>query len=208
MYQRCAGGSIGAASLAAFLAVALAGLLPAPGRAAPRPEFHGLPIRPAVTAAEFVLRDQHDRFFSMRAQRGRAILLVFGYTSCPDVCPATLGILKQVYGLLGPAAGRVRVVFVTTDPARDTRARLKRYLTLFHPAFLGLTGSRDALLGAYQEYGIYPQRYTAAGTTGYRVSHATALFLIDPAGYVRFSYNWGAAPRDVAYDVRLLLAGY
>ncbi len=195
------------ALVAAGWVVALIGLTATPARPA-SPAFHGLRISPAAPVAEFVLLDQHRRQFSMRAQQGRAVILAFGYTHCPDVCPATMGMLKRVHAELRVDAGRVRFVFVTTDPARDTPERLTQYLALFHVSFVGLTGDRVALARVYRDFGIYPERYTAAASAAsYLVSHATAVYLIDPAGLLRFSYPWAMRPQDFADDIRLVLSG-
>ena len=197
-----------AALVAVGWVVALIGLTATRARPA-SPAFHGLKISPAAPVAEFVLLDQHRRSFSLRGQRGRAVVLAFGYTHCPDVCPATLGMLKRVHAELGADAGRVRFVFVTTDPVRDTPERLTHYLALFRADFVGLTGSPTALARVYRDFGIYPERYTAAANAApYLVSHATAVYLIDPAGLLRFSYPWAMRPRDFAEDIHLVLNGY
>jgi protein SCO1/2 len=173
-----------------------------------KPVFRGLRILPPEPAPDFMLLDQDRRPFAMHAQRGRVVLLMFGYTYCPDVCPAALGLLTQVPLHLGRDAGSVRLVFITTDPARDTPERLKAYLRHFSPQIVGLTGSRAMLDRVYQAYGVFPFQYTTATmSTGYLVSHKTAIYLIDPSGYLRVSYPWGAAPASVTHDIRLLLAG-
>ncbi|MDR7556191.1 MAG: SCO family protein [Armatimonadota bacterium] len=157
---------------------------------------------------EVTLLDHDGRPFPLQRVTGAVTLLAFGYTRCPDVCPLTLVTLKQVRALLGADAAHLRVLFVTVDPGHDTPARLRRYVSLFHPAFIGLTGAPGALARVYRAFNVYPTPYAAAGTSeDVRVGHATALYLIDRRGTIRVSYPWGISAVDLAADVRAVLAG-
>lgn len=134
------------------------------------------------------------------------MLLFFGYTSCPDVCPTTLAAWKQVHAALGGDADRVRFVFVTVDPERDTPARLKRYLAIFSPEFVGLTGTQEALAATYRAYGVVREKVMPAGSaTGYLVTHTARTFLVDPTGLLRLSYGFGTPAQDVIDDIRWML---
>lgn len=196
-----------ASAMRAAAPLVLVGFLAASAPAAP--EFHGLKVLPPERVTAVTLIDQRGRPFAVHDQRGRAVLLMFGYTYCADLCPATLGLLKRAHAELANHASHVRFVFVTTDPARDTPERLKAYLTLFHRDVIGLTGSPASLTRAYRAFNIFPERYAqTADGSGYRVSHAPAVYLVDPGGFWRFSYAWGMPARDVAGDVRLVLQGY
>ncbi|MDQ7859441.1 MAG: SCO family protein [Armatimonadota bacterium] len=188
--------------------VAAVGLALAGGaclRAAP-PAFHGLPVREPFPVA-ITLLDHHRRPFSLDALRGTVVLLAFGYTLCPDVCPTTLVTLRQARALLGADATKVVVLFVTTDPDRDTPERLQWYVSIFHPDFIGLTGAPGALARLYRAFNVYPVPYAAAGSgEDARIGHATAIYLIDRRGTIRFSYPWGVLAADLAADARAVLA--
>jgi protein SCO1/2 len=176
-------------------------------RAAP-PAFHGLPVREPLPA-EITLLAHDGRPFPFRALQGTVTFLAFGYTLCPDICPMTLLTLKRARALLGADAARVRVLFVTTDPARDTPARLGRYVSLFDPEVVGLTGTPSALARVYAAFHVYPTPYEAPGAgRDVRIGHATAIYLVDHRGTIRFSYPWGIPAADLAADARALLAGH
>lgn len=128
-------------------------------------------------AADFTLTDQDGRPFRLSDQRGNVVLLFFGYTNCPDVCPTTLAIWKQVQRALSPDADRVRFVFITVDPERDTAERIKDHLAIFSPDFIGLSGTPDELSAIYQAYGIYHEKGEAQGSAaGYLVTHRPRHF--------------------------------
>ena len=154
--------------------------------------------------ADFTLTDQYGRPFRLRDQRGRVVVLSFGYTYCADLCPLTLGTLKRAYRALGAERERVRIAIVTVDPQRDTPTRLRPYLAAFHPDFLGLTGPAPERARVYRTFGVVPERYFGA-THQVVVNHPTAIYIIDPAGYLRLSYNWGGPAEDIAHDIRQLL---
>ena len=119
------------------------------------PSFRGNALDSPVAAPDFALTDQHGQPFRLSEQRGNVVILFFGYASCPDVCPTTLGMWRRVQTELGDDAQRVRFVFVTVDPERDTQERLREHLTIFSPDFIGLTGTPADLEPVYQAYGVY-----------------------------------------------------
>ncbi len=169
-------------------------------------EYRGSLIDPAMQAPDLPLIDSNRSTFTLESQRGKVVLLFFGYTSCPDVCPTTLSDLKQVYRLLGQEAERVQVLFVTVDPQRDTADQLNSYLPLFHPTFLGLTGDLHSLEQAWKDYGVFREVDTTSNTAaGYLVSHSSRLYLIDPQGDLLLTYSYGTPPEDIAKDVANLL---
>jgi protein SCO1/2 len=175
-------------------------------RAAP-PTFHGLPVGDPLPM-EITLLAHDRRPFPLRALQGTVTFMAFGYTLCPDICPMTLLNLRQARALLGADAARVRVLFVTTDPDRDTPERLGRYVSIFDPEFIGLTGTPSSLARVYSAFNVYPVPYEAAGAgRDVRIGHATAIYLIDRRGTIRFSYPWGIPAADLATDARALLAG-
>ncbi len=168
--------------------------------------FRGSVLGQPIAAADFELKDQHGQAFRLSQQRGKVVLLFFGYISCPDVCPTTLSAWKRAYEELGEQAEDVRFVFITVDPERDTPARMGQHLELFRPEFIGLTGTLQELEPIYQAYGVYYEKQAAPESAlGYLVSHTSSDFVIDTAGNWRLRHTFGASGQDVAYDIRVLL---
>jgi protein SCO1 len=161
--------------------------------------FKGDVITPPWPAEDFTLTDHNGQPFSMNSQRGKVVLLFFGFTTCPDECPLTMAHLKFVMEQLGNESKNVQVLMVSTDPARDTPQRLKDFLGNFNPTFLGLTGSLQELRKVWSDYGVSVMN---GGET-----HSLYLYVIDPAGDIRETLRLEAEPRDIAFDVRLLLRG-
>ncbi len=168
--------------------------------------FRGTEVHPPRLAQDFTLTDQHGRPFRLSEQQGRPVLLFFGYISCPDVCPTTLGTWKQVHKALGEDASRVRFVFVTVDPEKDTPEKMQTHLNLFGADFVGLTGTAQELEPVYRAYGIYHNKvYVASSQLDYTVDHTATEFLIDPQGNLRVTYSFGTMPEDIAHDLQQLL---
>jgi len=166
-----------------------------------KPTLHGVVISPAAPATEINLTDSNGQPFSLSSQRGKVVLLYFGYTNCPDDCPATMAKLKLTMGLLGNLAQNVQVLMVTTDPTHDTAAQMKKWMTGFYPTFLGLMGTTDQLQQAYTAYGVTVEN---GGDT-----HTTYLYVIDPKGNLRQTFDGPSMdPQDVADDVQTLMKGY
>ncbi len=162
-------------------------------------------FEPPLSAPDFLLVDTEGRPFRLSEERGRWVLLFFGYTSCPDVCPTTLGNLRQALGLLGRNGERVRVVMVTVDPERDTPERLAAYLGSAAGGdgrFLGLGGARGSLEAVWADYGVFVEREVEEGATGYSVSHTASVYLIDPRGRLVATYPFGLSARAIAADLR------
>ncbi len=167
--------------------------------------FHGSLIDPPVPAVDFTLTDQTGQPFRLSEQAGNVVLLFFGYTSCPDVCPATLTQFKRIRTEMGKEADRVRFVLVTVDPQRDTAERLRQYLTGFDSSFVGLTGTWLDLDQVYRSYGVY-QAIPVPGPA-YPVDHTDRVYAIDPKGNLRLTYTSDTTADDLAQDVRQLLKG-
>lgn len=168
--------------------------------------FHGGLVQPPKPAADFTLTDQNGRDFRLSDQRGQIVLLFFGYTTCPDVCPTTLASFRQVQRSLGQAAAQVRFVFVTVDPERDTPARLKHYVETFDPDFIGLTGDHATLARVWESYGVYAERQEMPeSAVGYLMNHSSWAYLVDQVGNLRLLYSYGFTSEDVTQDVRYLL---
>jgi len=153
-------------------------------------------VDPVRNAPEILLTTTDGAEFRLSQHRGKVVVIVFGYTLCPDVCPVTLARLAQIRTRLATAAERLRVVFVTLDPERDTTARVHAYVRAFDPAFIGLTGPPKALAQVRDAYGVVAGRRGAAGT-GYLVDHSTFVFVVDRTGQLRFMFPAGASAEDM-----------
>ncbi|MBY0576646.1 MAG: SCO family protein [Gallionellaceae bacterium] len=187
--------------LVLLLAVLLAGCekprLPSP--------FHANDVTPIFTRADFHLIDHNGKPRALADFRGKAVVLFFGYTHCPDVCPTTLADLAQVMKLLGNDAGKVQVLFITVDPERDKPEMLAKFVPSFHPSFLALYGDEQATAQAAKSFYVgYQKRPT---TSGYNMDHTTGAFLIDPNGKVRLRAPHAQRADWLAEDIRLLLTG-
>jgi protein SCO1/2 len=138
---------------------------------------------------------------------GKVVLLVFGFTHCPAVCPTTLATLAQARKLLGPDAASMQVVYVTVDPERDDLAHVRSYLAAFDPSFVGGTGQPAVLADLRKRYGATAQKIPAAGGgADYGMSHSTTIWLIDREGRLRALMPFGHSAEDFAHDVRQLMA--
>jgi protein SCO1/2 len=196
------------ASLIARLLLLLgaAFLLAACGDGAP-PPFRNTDITGASFGSEFPqpLTDHRGQARQLKDFRGKAVILFFGYTHCPDVCPTALARFAEAVKQLGPAGGRVQVLFVSIDPERDSPARLADYVPWFNPAFLGLTGSPEAVAAAAKEFRIYAARQEVGGALGYVMDHTAGAYVYDPAGRLRLFVKDDAPIDGLVADLRRLL---
>jgi protein SCO1/2 len=167
--------------------------------------YHGAVIEPPAQAADFTLTDQDGNPFRLSDQKGKIVLIFFGYTHCPDVCPITLAEFKQIKAMLGDKADQVRFVFVTVDPERDTPETINTFLQNFDPTFIGLTSDRATLEPVWKAYGVYQQKQDAGSAAGYLVDHSTRTYLIDSAGSWRINYPYGMEPEKIAQDLGHLM---
>ncbi len=167
--------------------------------------LQGSLIEPPVPAADFVLTDQNGAPFQLSEQKGNLVLIFFGYTNCPDVCPVTLTDFKRINEELGDQASRVRFVFVTVDPERDTAERLKSLLERYDPQIVGLTSSRSELEKVWKDYGVYQARRDEGSAAGYLVDHTSRIYLIDQEGNWRLTYPFEMDRKAVVEDLKYLL---
>jgi protein SCO1 len=169
--------------------------------------LHGSLMNPAMPAPPLSLATTDSQTFDLTQERGQIVLVFFGYTSCTDICPATMAQLHQVLAQLGKQAANVKVVFVTVDPQRDTVDQMHQYLMTFDPAFVGLTGSMDQLTQIWKVYGVYRQiQPNAANPSDYSIDHSSDIYLIDQKGDLRLTYSQGTDPQDIIQDIQTLLA--
>jgi protein SCO1/2 len=169
-------------------------------------QFAGQALVPPPVAMDFTLQASDGSEFQLSQQRGKVILLSFGYTFCPDVCPTTLVELSQVRARLGDAAKRVQTAFITLDPECDTPERLSIYTKTFDPTFIGLTGSAEQLARVRTMYGVIAEKEVVAGTSaGYLIAHSAYIYVIDPNGRLRLLFPFGMSIEEMADDIKQLL---
>ena len=170
------------------------------------PSFRGSVVAEPITVPDFVLTDENGETFRLSDQRGNVVLLFFGYTSCPDVCPTTLANWRKVHESLGDDAARVRFVFVTVDPERDSVERLGLHVNAFNPDFIGLTGTPEELQAVYDIFDVYYEKDTSsASALGYLVNHTATTFVLDTEGIWRLRETYGTPSEDITHDIRQLL---
>lgn len=186
-----------------FLSLPL--LLAACGRAPPA--FRNTDITGAPFGGPLEMRDHNGRLRRLDDFRGRAVLLFFGYTTCPDVCPTSLAKFAEAVRALGERGSRVQVLFVTLDPERDTAERLKAYVPWFHPDFLGLYADRAGTDALAKAFGVYSAKQQTESGLGYVLDHTAGAYVFDPAGRLRLYLADGATVADIAADLGLLLDG-
>ena len=170
-----------------------------------QPPFHLQNITGLMPPLKFRLTDQEGRQVSEQDYRGKVVLLYFGYTQCPDVCPTTLAVLREALRELGGAAADVRVLFVSVDPQRDSCAVLKSYISNFGSQFVGLRGDDGALDALSRRYRVAFRREKSDAHGYYAVDHSSAIFVFDQEGEVRLLGEETAGPKTIAADLRRLL---
>ncbi len=167
-------------------------------------ELHGTFLEPSFPAADFTLTSA-DGPVRLADLRGKAVVLFFGYTLCPDVCPTTMARLGHAMELLGKDAERVQVVMVSVDPERDTPERLAQYARAFHPSFLGVTGTPEEIAAVAAAYGIYYAKAEGSAATGYVVDHTATTTVLDRAGGVRLLWPYDVPAEGLADDLKVVL---
>ena len=168
--------------------------------------FRGTEMPAGLEVPDFQLVDQGNRPFQLSSQRGAVVLLFFGYTFCPDVCPLTLSHWKKIAGLLGSASDSVRFVYITVDPARDTPEQLSSHLSVFDEDFFGLTGDPKDLDQIYKTFGVIHEKVQIAeSSAGYLMNHTARTNLVDQDGNWRLTFAYNTAPELIAHDIQLLL---
>ncbi|MGE0071398.1 MAG: SCO family protein [Thiomonas sp.] len=169
-------------------------------------DLHGTALKPLPAPTLPGLTDTQGKAFSWAHERGRAVLVFFGYTHCPDVCPLTLAALAQSLRQLGPLRQRVRVVFVTLDPARDTAPVLRAYLDSFMPDIIGLRATLPQVTASTRQWNVTWRRVDTGGGQ-YWIDHTAAVTLVGPNGrwLARYGYGQLTNPDWLADDLRAVL---
>ncbi|MES2562618.1 MAG: SCO family protein [Pseudomonadota bacterium] len=188
-----------------FLAVTLLAMLLSACDKPHAPAFKLTDVTGANFGKTLVLTDHAGARRTLADFKGKVVVLFFGFTHCPDVCPTALIELAQVAQSLGPDASRVQVLFVTLDPERDKPQVLREYVPSFYPTFLGLHGSAEETLAAAKEFKVYfSKQPQPAG--GYTIDHSAGTFIIDPQGRLRLFAQHGAGVETLLHDIKRLLS--
>jgi protein SCO1/2 len=160
-------------------------------------------FNPAREAPDFSIRGSDGVALTLSHYRGKVVVLGFGYTSCPNVCPVTLAVLAQAHRKLGALGSQVQVIYLTVDPERDSAERLKEYLAAFDPSFVGGTGTAAQMAAVRTSYGVTAER---VGTgSGYAVAHSSFIYLITRDGKLRALMPFGHKADDYVHDISVLL---
>lgn len=170
-------------------------------------EWNGMAYEPERDLQEFTLTNTEGEPLALRDLEGKATLLYFGYTFCPDFCPATLTDFQRVKEDLGNEAEDVAFVMITVDPDRDNPERMKEYLEFYDPEFVGLTGSHDDIDAVKREFGITSIEgdATPEDNNFYFVDHSTQTYLLNKETNLVVEYPWGATPEGITEDVEHVL---
>ena len=171
------------------------------------PAFTSTDISGADWGKDFSLTDPQGQPRHLADFKGKAVVVFFGYTQCPDVCPTTLATMREVLSRFGDDARRVQVVFVTLDPARDTSQVLAAYTTAFHPSFIGLRGDDATTAAVAREFKVFYARQAGTTAGSYSIDHSTGSYAFDPQGRLRLLIRHGETADRIAADLKLLLAG-
>jgi protein SCO1/2 len=167
-------------------------------------QFNGTPIQSVMAATEFTLTSA-DGPVSLSDYRGKLVLLYFGYTFCPDVCPTTLSDVNRALAQLGDKAEDVQLIMVSVDPARDTPEKLTEYVEFFNPTFVGVTGPDDEVRQVATLYGIWYEAHEEEGASGYLVDHTATLNVIDEEGHLKLLIGYGTGADAIAADLDYML---
>ena len=171
------------------------------------PKFEASDVTGSSFGSGFTLEDPDGRTRTLADFRGKAVVVFFGYTQCPDVCPATLATLAEAMKQLGSDADRVQVLFITVDPDRDTADLLSKYVPSFDPRFLGLRGDADATARTAKEFKVLYQKVPGPTPGSYTMDHSAGSYVFDPKGRLRLFVSNAQGADVYAHDLRALLDG-
>ena len=191
-------------ALRSFLVAAMAIILVA---CSPKPEFKNIDITGSTAfGKDFSLLDPDGNTRTLADFKGKVVVMFFGYTQCPDICPTTLTEMQQVMTLLGPQSDKVQVLFVTVDPERDTAAILKQYVPSFDSRFLGLRPADEAALeNVAKDFKIYYKKVPGKNPGSYTMDHMAGSYAFDPQGRLRLYIKHAQGPETLAHDLKELM---
>jgi protein SCO1 len=170
-----------------------------------RPQFKSVDLTGADYGKAFQLTDQNGQPRSLKDFRGKVVVVFFGYTQCPDVCPTSMAELAEAKKLLGADGDKVQGLFITIDPERDTPEVLKAYMANFDPTFLALRGTPEQVAAATKEFKVFFRKVPGQTATSYTMDHSAASFTFDPQGRLRLYTRYGSGAQLLASDLKLLL---
>jgi len=167
--------------------------------------FHGVDLTGASYAQHLALTDQHGQPRTLGDFKGKVVVVFFGYTQCPDVCPATMAELAEVKRALGKDGERIQGVFVTVDPERDTPAVLKSYMAGFDPSFVALRGTPEQTQAAAKEFKVFYAKVPGKDEASYTMDHTAGSYVLDASGRIRLFEKYGIGPQALAEDLKRLM---
>ena len=168
--------------------------------------FQGVDISDVDYAKDLPLADHNGQVRHLSDFAGKVVVVFFGYTQCPDVCPTTLSELAEVKAALGAQGDRLQALFVTVDPERDTPELLKAYVAQFDPSFLALRGTPEQLAAVAKDFKIFFRKVDGATPGSYTMDHSAGSYVYDTAGRLRIYHRYGSGAQALTADVRTLLA--
>lgn len=172
-----------------------------------KPSFSGIDITGADYANAFDLLDHNGQRRTLTDFKGKVVVVFFGFTQCPDVCPTSMTELAKVKQQLGPDGDKLQGIFITVDPERDTAELLKAYMANFDPSFVALRPTPEQLQPLLKDFKIYAKKVDGKTATSYTMDHSAQSYLYDPQGRLRLYNRYGSGSQAVADDARLLLKG-
>jgi protein SCO1/2 len=169
------------------------------------PTFNGIDLTGVDYAKDFALTDHNGQLRTLKDFQGKVVMMFFGYTQCPDVCPTSMVEMVNIKQLLGPDGDKLQGLFVTVDPERDTPELLKAYMENFDPSFLALYTSPDKLAALAKDYKVYYKKVPGPTPTSYSMDHTAGSYIYDTQGHLRLFTRYGTKPELTAADIRQLL---
>jgi protein SCO1/2 len=191
--------------LLSLLALAMLLLTVGCSEKAAAPAFKNTDLTGLGYAQDFALTDHNGKARTLADFKGKLVVMFFGYTQCPDVCPTTMVEMANVMKELGPDAGQVQVLFVTVDPERDTQALLAQYVPAFDPRFLGLYGDAQATAKVAKEFKLFYAKVEGKTAGSYTMDHTAGSYVFDRNGKIRLFVRHGMGPAPITHDLKLLL---
>ena len=195
----------GAACGLTVAAIGPAAFLTGCSKPAPEQHFNSVDVTGADYAKGFSLPDQHGKIRSLADFKGKVVVVFFGYTQCPDVCPTTMAELAQIKDQLGPQGDRLQAVFITVDPKRDTPTILSAYMTNFDPSFIALRPSEAQLPEVAKDFKTYYKKVDGKNPGDYTMDHSAGSYLYDPQGRLRLYSRYGVGAPALMADIKALL---
>lgn len=184
------------------LSISAAGLLACSPE---KPQFKSIDLTGADYAQGFSLSDQNGQLRTLKDFAGKVVVVFFGFTQCPDVCPTSMAELAQVKKMLGAEGDKLQAVFITVDPERDTPELLKAYMANFDPSFLALRPTSEQLPQVAKDFKLYYKKVAGKSKSSYSMDHSAGSYVFDGDGRIRLYSRYGAGAEVLASDIRLLL---